>query len=174
MAFLYSTSIAIRSLVDLEANCDKTEDDPVDEFGLTTRSARLAERKARILEDNVTLLEFISWTLQGSGFLATVGIILWIAFRSVKPLEKRLRLAYIVPTVFVIFLGCIVILACLCGVLLTTSALALERLPVGRANIHRIALYTFALTWMLAAITFYVALYNEEGTSKARVPQAFG
>lgn len=199
IASLYTISIVIRSLVDMvpdKANRDEPQNTQVDDFGLATRPDRLSELNACILEEKATLLEFISWTMQGTAFSATAGVILWIAFRSVKPLEKRLHLrtihmgsihhfrywihqlllmlVYTVPTLFVVFLGCIVILACLCGILLTTSILALERLPVRRANVHRIMLYSFALSWMLAGITFYVVMYNDAGTSKAGVPEALG
>ena len=85
-----------------------------------------------------------------------------------------LRLVYTIPTVFVVFLGFVVILACFCGIVLATSVLALERWPLSRANKHRIGLYSFALSWMLAAITFYVVMYDDVGTSKAGVPEALG
>lgn len=183
-------------MVSKSVNRDEIENRSVNDFGLTTRSNRLAERKALALKEKFTLLEFISWTLQGSALSATAGVILWIAIRSVRPLERRihmktirmgpihhfrhwlhqlvLRLVYLVPTIFVGFLGCIVIFACMCGILLTTSVLGLESVPVRRANLHRIGLYSFALSWMLAAITFYVVMYHEEGTSKASVPEALG
>ena len=80
--------------------------------------------------------------------------------------QLLLRLAYTVSTLFVALLGCIVILAYLCGILLTTLVLDLERLPFKRANVHRIVLSSFALSWMLLGITFYVVMYNDAGRAR--------
>ena len=79
VASVYTISIIIRSLVDCvpdKVNHDENEETSVDEFGLIMGPARLEKCKARLLDEKGTLLEFISWTLQGSALSSTAGVVL--------------------------------------------------------------------------------------------------
>ena len=95
IASLYIISIIIRSLFDMvpdKTNHDEPENTQVHELGLMTRSNRGRELKARILRKKLTLLDFISWALRGTALSNPAAVILWLAIRSLKPLEKRVHI----------------------------------------------------------------------------------